>query len=503
VEKRVRIYVDSDIRARTMSVHSAEGDPRIIRALVESAPDAMVIVDRYGAITLVNARTEEMFGYARQELLRQSVEILMPERLRKLHPGHRAAFFAAPRPRAMGSGLQLYGARKDGSEFPIEVSLSPIAIGDDIVVASAIRDVTVRTKTEAKFRQLLEAAPDAMVIVDASGRIVLVNGQTERLFGWTREELVGQWVEVLVPDRLRDRHVAHRERFVTDPRIRAMGSGLELFGRRKDGAEVAIEISLSPLETEDGVLVSSAIRDVTARREAERAMARAREAAELANRELESFSYSVAHDLRAPLRSIDGFSHALLEDNAEQLDEGGRRSLREISRAARRMSELIDGLLLLARVSGHALEAAPVDLTAIARAHLDRLGRLHPSRQVASTVAPDMSARGDRRLLDALLANLLQNAWKFTAKRSEAHIAVGCDRTPEGETYFVRDDGAGFDMAYAGKLFGVFQRLHTQEEFEGTGIGLATAERIVRRHGGRIWAEGRVDHGATFFFTLA
>jgi diguanylate cyclase (GGDEF)-like protein/PAS domain S-box-containing protein len=251
---------------------AAVGDPQqmeVLRGLLELAPDAMVIAGHDGRIVLVNDQTVNLFGYDRDELIGSTIELLVPERFRERHSSHRSIYATDPHTRAMGQGLELFGRRKDATEFPVEISLSPLGTSAGPLVASAIRDITARKRSDEQFRALLEAAPDAMVIVDAGGEIVLVNAQTERLFGYDREELLGQPVELLVPERFRGRHASHRHGYGADPHTRSMGEGLELYGRRRDGSEFPVEISLSPLETEDGTLVSSAIRDITARRKAE------------------------------------------------------------------------------------------------------------------------------------------------------------------------------------------------------------------------------------------
>ena len=248
---------------------SPSDDPVLMRALVDAAPDAYVVIDQRGVIILVNVQAERLFGYPRAELIGKKIEALLPERYRGAHLGHRDGFFADPRVRPMGADLDLYALRQDGSEFPVEISLSPIRTASGVYASAAIRDATARRKREGKFRGLLEAAPDAMVIMDRAGKIVLVNRQAEAIFGYPRAELLGQTIELLIPERYHARHPGHRDAYFAAPRARPMGANLELWARRKDGSEFPVEISLSPLETEDGTLVSSAIRDISKKKEAE------------------------------------------------------------------------------------------------------------------------------------------------------------------------------------------------------------------------------------------
>jgi PAS domain S-box-containing protein len=368
----------------------------------------------------------------------------------------------------------------------------------------ALRRLEQQREADAKFRAIVEAAPDAMVIVNERGRIVLVNAETEQMFGYRRADLLDKSVETLIPERFRNLHIDHRAGYVggTGAR-RIMADGRRLTGLRSDGTEFPAEITISPLKTSEGTLVAAAIRDVTERARAEQAVRRAKDEAETANAELEAFSYSVAHDLRTPLRSMSGYSTAVLDDYGDRLDATAKRHLTHIVTSAQRMSDIIDALLSLSRLTRIEPRREPVDLTEIGHAVIRQLRATDPARVVDFVADEGLLVHGDPQQLRLVLENLLGNAWKFTGKKPAARVELGCQHVDGTLAYYVRDNGAGFDMAAVDKLFAPFGRLHPQSEFAGTGIGLATVHRIVRRHGGRVWAEGAEAQGATFRFTLS
>jgi PAS domain S-box-containing protein len=400
-----------------------------------------------------------------------------------------------------GEGIEHFETRlrrKDGSLIEVSLTDSPLRDVSGAVVgtSSITRDMTERNRANARFRGLLEAAPDAMVCVESGGRIVLVNAQAERLFGYPREELAGQPVEILVPDAIKAGHPALRAGYTADPLPRQMGAGLDLSGRRRDGTTFPAEIALSALDTSQGLLISAAVRDVTRQRQARDDLRRI-------NQNLQSFSYSLAHDLRTPLRSLAGFSTALIEDYADTLGENGRGYAERIEAASEHMGHILDDLLHLSRISGATISLQPVDLGAEAAAIAAGLQRQDPGRRVRFTIQQPARAMADAGLIREVLHHLLDNAWKFTSGRDNATIEFGMTPATDARVCcYLRDNGAGFDPAFAHKLFQPFQRLHTTQEFAGTGIGLASVRQIVDRHNGRAWAEGTVGDGATFFFTL-
>ena len=367
-----------------------------------------------------------------------------------------------------------------------------------------------RGKAEEKLDRLLGAIPDALVIVNAEGKIVGSNGQTEKLFGYSDRELQGASMALLVPERFRQALRQYYAAYFSQRGGPIPATTMELCGLHKDGREFPVELGTKPLAAEKGLVLTSTIRDITGRKQVEEQISKlntelALRAIELeaANKELEAFSYSVSHDLRSPLQNIESFSQILMEDYANRLDTDGRDYVQRLRGSCLHMQDIIDALLALSNMMRHELLVDHFDLSALANAVAADLKQKNPDRLVDWVIAEGLAAEGDAQLLGVVLENLLGNAWKFTANHPRARIEFGALPQSNGaRTYFVRDDGAGFDMAHAGNLFKPFKRLHDQSEFRGTGIGLATAQRVIERHRGKIWAEGVVDHGATFCFTL-
>ncbi len=482
------------------------------RSLIEASLDPLVTISPEGKITDVNRATEEVTGRERESLIGTDF----------------ADYFTEPE--LARSGYEQVLAEGSMQDYALTIRhcggrLTDVLYnatiyrnerGEPQGVFAAARDVTERKRADEErrvaalyARSLIEVSLDPLVTISPKGKITDVNKATEDATGIARTALIGTdfadyFTEPVLARRVYEQVLAAG--FVRD---------YPLTLRHRSGATMDVIYNAATYHSESGALlgVFAAARDVTKRKRAEeqvrhlnaeleqRVEERTAEL-EAANKELEAFAYSVSHDLRAPLRSIDGFSLALLEDYADKLDEEGKDDLQRVRAASQRMGQLIDDILNLSRVTRGPLAREAVDLSATAGEIVDELRRSDPQRRVDCAIAGGLAAEGDPRLLRLVLENLLANAWKYTSHHETARIEFGAAQTEHGRAFFVRDDGAGFDMTYADKLFVPFQRLHTPEEFSGSGIGLAIVQRIVRRHGGSVWAQGAIEAGATFFFRI-
>lgn len=471
----------------------------VLEGLLTAAPDALLAVDQAGSIVYVNDKVEHLFGWSRAELIGQKIERLVPERFAVNHPALRSGYVLHPESRPMGAGLELWALRKDGTEFPAEISLSSFDSEDGPLMAAAIRDVTDARRTEQKFRAVLASAPDAVIGVDADGRIELINAQAERLFGWTTEELVGQPVEVLVPLEMHERHRSHRDGYLSNPQARPMGAGLSLSGRRRDGTEFPAEISLSAVVDHESRLVLAAIRDITDRLalESERRELFLEAQREQSHR-LESLGQlagGVAHDFNNLLGVILNYTTLIrrkVDDPTVVSDLG------EIRDAAARGAALTRQLLTFARRD--VVNPQPVDVAEVIRGVASMLARTlgeHITLDLELADVP-LVAVADRHQLDQILLNLAINARDAMPEAGVLSITAG----PEDGTVVVRvaDTGVGMPMDVVARAFEPF--FSTKDRGRGSGLGLATVYGIVQRSGGEVTLDSEVGRGTTVTISL-
>src|SRR6204780_2073179 len=480
------------------------------RGLLEAAPDAMVVVNPSGDIVLLNVQAEKQFGYRRDELVGQKVKNIIPAGFAEglVADGLRSAEDALAQ--QIGTGIDLIARRKNGTEFPIEIMLSPLDSAEGILVTAAIRDISVRreaekhlARMEGRYRGLLEAAPDAMVVVNPSGDIVLLNVQAEKQFGYRRDELVGQKVKNIIPAGFAEGLVADALRSTEDALAQQIGTGIEITGRRKDGTEFPIEIMLSPLESAEGVLVTAAIRDITTRKVAEAHLLYKVEQLNRSNEELGQFAYIASHDLQEPLRMVASYTQLLARRYKGRLDSDADEFITFAVDGANRMQGLIQDLLAYSRVGTKGKELRETSSEeALQRAILNLRGAIADSGAMV-THDPLPPVLADETQLVQLFQNLIGNAIKYQ-NPGVPRIHISAIKNGGGKwTFSVRDNGLGIEPQYFERIFVMFQRLHKREEFAGTGIGLAICKKIVERHGGRISVESQLGHGSTFNFPLA
>lgn len=479
-----------------------------LRQMVEQSLNALVLVNAQGNIATVNTQAERLFGYPREQLIGKPVELLVPQRFQKDHIKNREAYFAHPMVRPMGAGRDLYGRRSDGSEFPVEIGLSPVETATGPAVLGSIVDITERKRADKRFRLAVESAPNAMVIINRDGRIVLVNLQTERLFGYTREELLGESVELLVPDRYRDRHPAYRAAFFLAPVVRTMGAGRDLFGRRKDGSEFPVEIGLNPIETGEETLVLSAIVDITARKHAEEQVRKhLADLAHVARLSTVGQMFSeLAHEINQPLGAAANYARACVSFSKskgatpEQLSEW----MEKIAEQTTRAIEIVKRLGSFVKKDGGARTV--VDINRIVEQVVASSVPVRTPSSDGATVELDLFVDPsippicvDRVQIEQVLLNLTRNGVEAMLESASAVRKLTLRTSHDAEHVYVTvaDTGPGISADNYRRLF----EPYFTTKSGGMGLGLSISRSIVEDHNGRLDVETS-PRGTTFRFSL-
>ena len=468
----------------------------MFKEIFDHSPLALILVDIQGNMRFVNREAEILFGYTRSEMEGQPIEMLVPEEIRGRHPGLRSDFFRAPSPRSMGKGRNLFGVKKDQTKFPIEVGLNPIKSDEGSFVVSSIIDITGRLKAEEKFRTAVEAAPNGVVMVDSLGKIVLVNEQTERLFGYERNEILGSPIEILVPLEFRDRHPIYVNSYMKSPSPRAMGAGRDLFARKKDGTKFPVEIGLRPFHGSDGLYVISSIVDITERvKDRERLMAR--------NEELQQFAYRTSHDLKAPLISIMGLAEFIGEDviSGDLAEISGNAN--KILLLSRKLNLLLGDILTLTKsdfITEEVQEIILADVIQTSRQKFE-ISASEKGVEIQEILGHSKSLVSQPTLITNVIDNLISNGIKYASdSRTQRFVRV---KTFNDESHFhiqVEDNGLGIPLASQTEVFGMFKRFHV-DQVPGSGLGLYLVKKQVLKLNGTISFESN-ERGTTFYISL-
>ncbi|WGG53235.1 sensor histidine kinase [Rugamonas sp. DEMB1] len=475
--------------------------------LLTSATDAMLIIDHEGKIVLLNPALEKLFGYAPAALLGQTIEMLVPARLRHAHVGQRAGFFSQPRPRAMGGGAELMALHREGREFPVEVSLSPLqsAQAQPLVLAT-IHDITSRKaaeaalqESEARMRAIFETAVDAIITIDERGIMERLNPAAQALFGYSEAEAAGQNVSILMPAPHRARHDGYLEHYLDTGEKKIIGKGREVEGLRRDGTLFPMDLTVTEMKLGNRRMFTGMVRDITARKAAEQHNRALMQEISSANEELTNFAYVVSHDLKAPLRGIGSLADWLATDYAEHFNDEGREHMRLLINRVHRMGALIDGILQYSRV-GRVKEAPlPVDLNKLLADVVDL--QAAPAH-IRVTVAPGLPVVVvEPTRIQQVFHNLVSNAIKYMDK-ADGRVEVACADAGADWRFSVCDNGPGIEARHFERIFQLFQTLASRDRVESTGVGLALVKKIVEMYHGQCGVESVIGQGSTFWFTL-
>ena len=474
--------------------------------LLAAATDPVLIVDRRGAIALANPALEGLFGYAQQELQGLPVETLIPQRLGHGHVALRDAYTAQPHPRVMGAGAELFGTHKDGREFPVEVSLSPLRSPDgQTMVMATIHDISARKAaeralqdSEARMRAVFETAVDAILTIDEHGILERLNPAAERMFGYREVEVAGRNISMLMPEPHRSAHDGYLAHYLATGEKRIIGKGREVQGMRRDGSVFPMDLSVAEMSLGGRRMYTGLVRDITQRKRAEEKTQQLLQEVSSANEELTNFAYVVSHDLKAPLRGIGSLADWLASDYADKFNDEGKEHMRLLINRVHRMGALIDGILQYSRVGRVREGVCAVDLNMVLAEVVDLLA---PPPGLRVTVTPGLpTVNGEPTRLRQVFHNLISNAVKYM-DRPDGVISVGCADDGDHWRFAVADNGPGIETRHFERIFQLFQTLAPRDRVESTGVGLALVKKIVEMYRGRVWVESAPGAGATFYFT--